>query len=144
MAVISVEETTETLVAGVEPKSTAVAPDRFAPVIVTGVPPDVVPEEGETPDSWGVGGAESLAVSTRVWEDPVPLNDPAAVHMVASQETPLRDALTAPAGSIGKSSDHEVPFQDSARVSLAIGDGSYRPVAIQKDADVQDTPDRLV
>ncbi len=51
-AVSEVSETTVTLVAGVEPKSTAVssgpAPFRLVPVTVTVVPPAVGPAAGET------------------------------------------------------------------------------------------------
>ena len=46
-AVIEVALTTVTFVAGVVPKSTAVAPVKSVPVIVTGVPPAVVPLVGE-------------------------------------------------------------------------------------------------
>ena len=42
-----VEFTTVTPVAAVPPKVTALAPDRFVPVIVTDVPPRVEPDEGE-------------------------------------------------------------------------------------------------
>ena len=45
-AVIEVSLTTVTLVAGVAPKSTAVAPVKPVPVIVTGVPPASVPLVG--------------------------------------------------------------------------------------------------
>jgi hypothetical protein len=45
-AVIDVEELTVKAAAGVVPKSTAVAPDRFVPVIVTLVPPLAGPEVG--------------------------------------------------------------------------------------------------
>ena len=45
-AVICVAETTVTLVAGVVPKSTAVAPLKTVPVMVTVVPPATGPEVG--------------------------------------------------------------------------------------------------
>ena len=47
VAVIWVEELTVKPVAAVEPKSTAVAPVKFVPVIVTEVEPEVEPEVGE-------------------------------------------------------------------------------------------------
>ena len=46
-AVISVAETTVKLVAATVPKSTLVAPVKPVPVMVTVVPPAVVPEVGE-------------------------------------------------------------------------------------------------
>ena len=46
VAVICEELTTVTFVAPFAPKSTAVAPVRFVPVIVTLVPPEAGPEEG--------------------------------------------------------------------------------------------------
>jgi hypothetical protein len=48
VAVIEVAESAVT-VAGVEPKSTAVAESRFAPVMVTEVPPAIGPSGGLTP-----------------------------------------------------------------------------------------------
>ena len=47
VAVIWVEELTVKPVAAVEPKSTAVAPVKLVPVIVTEVEPEVEPEVGE-------------------------------------------------------------------------------------------------
>ena len=47
-AVTCVSETATTLVAGVPPNETARAPSRLAPVMVTGVPPLVGPEDGLT------------------------------------------------------------------------------------------------
>ena len=38
------------IVAGLLPKSTAVAPARFVPLIVTGVPPSTAPEAGVKPE----------------------------------------------------------------------------------------------
>ena len=52
-AVIDVALFTVKLVAGVEPKSTAVAPVRFVPVMVTVVPPLVEPVAGLTADTVG-------------------------------------------------------------------------------------------
>jgi hypothetical protein len=46
-AVISVEDTTVKLVAATAPKATLVAPVNPVPVMVTVVPPAVVPEVGE-------------------------------------------------------------------------------------------------
>jgi hypothetical protein len=54
-AVIDVDETTVTLVAAAPPIVTAVAPVKPVPVMVTGVPPAVVPELGEI--ALTVGGA---------------------------------------------------------------------------------------
>ena len=45
-AIIMVGESTVKLVAGVVPKSTAVAPVKSVPVIVTVVPPDAGPSVG--------------------------------------------------------------------------------------------------
>jgi len=53
VAVIDVAELTVKLVAAVLPKSTTVAPVKFVPVIVTLVPPWVVPEVGEIPVTVG-------------------------------------------------------------------------------------------
>ena len=71
-AVISVDETTCTFVAAVVPKSTDVAPEKLLPVMVTGVPPDVEPEEGEMEERVGTGGSERWVISARVCCDPVP------------------------------------------------------------------------
>ena len=43
-------------VAAVEPNLTAVAPDRLVPVMMTGVPPAVVPDVGEIDVIVGAGG----------------------------------------------------------------------------------------
>jgi hypothetical protein len=61
IAVIEVGETTVTPVAALAPKSTAVAPVKPVPVIVTSVPPAVVPEVGLTPET--VGGEVEDAAS---------------------------------------------------------------------------------
>jgi hypothetical protein len=53
-AVIIVSFTTVTLVAGLIPKSTAVAPVNPAPVIATNVPPPGGPTAGVTPETVGV------------------------------------------------------------------------------------------
>src|SRR5438067_1949799 len=55
IAVIVVAELTTKLVAGVPPKDTAVAPVKFAPVMITDVPPAGVPELGLTDVTVGVG-----------------------------------------------------------------------------------------
>ena len=55
VAVIDVALVAVKLAAGVEPKSTAVAPLRFVPEMVTVVPPAAGPVAGLTPDT--VGGA---------------------------------------------------------------------------------------
>jgi hypothetical protein len=47
-ALIEVGPVTLKLVAGADPKCTAVAPVKFVPVIVTPVPPAVEPDEGLT------------------------------------------------------------------------------------------------
>ena len=70
VAVTSLEDTGFTLVAATFPKSTAVAPERFAPVIVMGVPPEVEPTSGLTPEISGTGGPDGmLPDSTRVCPD---------------------------------------------------------------------------
>jgi hypothetical protein len=52
-AVIWVSLTTLKLVAGVEPKLTAVAPVKLIPVIVTTAPPVASPDAGETDVTMG-------------------------------------------------------------------------------------------
>ena len=59
-AVISVDESTVKLVASMEPKSTYPAPERFSPVIVTLVPPEVGPVVGEMEETTGAGGTNGL------------------------------------------------------------------------------------
>ena len=56
---IVVELMTMTLVAGVVPKSTAVAPVKLVPVMVTEVPPAGRPPDGEIPVTVG-GGSDRL------------------------------------------------------------------------------------
>jgi len=53
VAVIDVAELTVKPVAAMLPKSTTLAPVKFVPVIVTLVPPAVVPELGEIPVTVG-------------------------------------------------------------------------------------------
>ena len=55
VAVMEVDELTVNVVVGEVPKSTAVAPVKLVPVIVTEVPPAVVPELGLTPVTVGGG-----------------------------------------------------------------------------------------
>jgi hypothetical protein len=55
VAVIDVSDVTVKLVAGVPPKSTAVAPVKAVPVMVTDAPPAVVPTTGETTVTVGAG-----------------------------------------------------------------------------------------
>jgi hypothetical protein len=55
-ALIELGPVTLKLVAGVEPKRTAVAPVKFVPVIVTAVPPAVEPDEGLTALTLGAEG----------------------------------------------------------------------------------------
>jgi hypothetical protein len=66
VAVINVELLTVKEAALLEPKSTAVAPLKFVPVMVTWVSPEVGPAFGLTPESSGVGGLGRLPDSTRV------------------------------------------------------------------------------
>ena len=54
--VMVVELTTLTFVAAVPPKVTLVAPVRFVPVMVTLVPPEVLPLGGEMELTAGAGG----------------------------------------------------------------------------------------
>jgi hypothetical protein len=63
VAVISVEETTVKLAAGFEPKSTAVAPVRFVPVMVTLVPPAGSPASGDTDVTVGPPEVTTLYVA---------------------------------------------------------------------------------
>jgi hypothetical protein len=58
VAVISVEESTTKLDAAADPKSTAVAPERFDPFTVTVVPPAVVPSLGLRPLTVGDEGGD--------------------------------------------------------------------------------------
>ena len=51
LAVIELAES-DVMSAAAEPKSTAVAPARFVPVMVTLVPPAGVPEPGDTRSPW--------------------------------------------------------------------------------------------
>jgi hypothetical protein len=53
VTVISVEVTTVTLVPAFEPKATVAPAIKFVPVNVTGVPPAVEPEDGDTPVTVG-------------------------------------------------------------------------------------------
>ena len=62
-AVIVVALTTVTLVAAVGPKSTAVAPVKPVPLIVTNVPPDAGPLVGLIPVTVGATGAVSTTLS---------------------------------------------------------------------------------
>lgn len=57
---IEVELLTVYDVAAVPPNDTAVAPVKFVPVIVTEVPPSVVPEAGETDVTTGAGGTVNV------------------------------------------------------------------------------------
>ncbi len=57
------------MVAAVEPKSTGVAPDRLVPVMVTEVPPAVVPEVGEILVMVGAAGGGATVLPL-----PVPLS----------------------------------------------------------------------
>jgi hypothetical protein len=63
VAVIDVSELNEKLVAGVWPKSTAVAPVKPEPVIVTVVPPPKGPEMGVTPVTAGAAGSAESETS---------------------------------------------------------------------------------
>ena len=63
VAVTCVELRTVKLVAAVVPNLTAVAPLRFVPVIVTALPPAVVPEVGETEPTVGAGGGGATNVN---------------------------------------------------------------------------------
>ena len=65
-AVISVSDTTEKLEADIEPKSIAVAPARFAPVMVTSVPPEAGPADGEIAVSEGRVSTAANTVPVRV------------------------------------------------------------------------------
>ncbi len=55
VAMMEVAERTVKAVAGNEPNATAVAPVRFVPVMVTGVPPVAGPASGLTPEMMGTG-----------------------------------------------------------------------------------------
>src|SRR5665213_53912 len=78
MQVIDVELTTTTLVAGIAPKKTAVAPVKLVPVTVTAVPPTRGPVVGLRPVTVGAGG------STVNWSAVRTAEVPAAVVTVKS------------------------------------------------------------
>ena len=63
MAVMDVLDTTTTLVAGLPPTVTLLAPVKLLPVIVMAVPPKVVPEVGETLEIVGAGIARKPVLS---------------------------------------------------------------------------------
>ena len=65
-AVIWVALTTVTFVAATLPKLTAVAPDKFVPVIVTDVPPVVGPVLGEIPVTVGAAAGFTVRVALTV------------------------------------------------------------------------------
>ena len=69
-----VDETTTTLVAATPPTVTLVAPVRFVPVIVIGVPPAVEPEVGVTEEMAG-----SAVLTTR---KPPPLKTSTGVSLL--------------------------------------------------------------
>jgi hypothetical protein len=72
-------ESTVNEAAGVEPKLTAVVPVKFAPVIVTVVPPDGGPEDGLTEDTAGSGWTSALNPSSLPALDPLAASaDPSA------------------------------------------------------------------
>src|SRR5271166_4739192 len=86
VAVIWVDELTVKVVAGLAPKSTVVAPVKSVPVIVTTVPPWVVPELGLTLVTVGAG------VTKVKWSAPELAEVPDGVVTVVS---------TVPAASAG-------------------------------------------
>jgi len=67
VAVIEVPLTTFTAVAAVPPILTVAPVRNPVPVIVTGVPPAVVPDTGEIPDTVGAGfGIEPVALKATI------------------------------------------------------------------------------
>jgi hypothetical protein len=80
--VIVVSETTVNDAAGVEPKLTAVVPEKFEPVIVTAVPPDGGPEDGLTEDTVGSGWTSALN----------PSSSPALLDPLAASVDPFASA----------------------------------------------------
>ena len=66
VAVIDVLLTTVTPVAAVPPRLTVAPARKPVPVMVTGVPPAVVPEAGETPLTVGAGLADPCPLARNV------------------------------------------------------------------------------
>jgi hypothetical protein len=60
VAVICVEDTTVKLVAGKVPNETPVAPEKLLPLIVTSVPPPVLPDDGLIPVTAGRDAATKV------------------------------------------------------------------------------------
>src|SRR5437588_9191976 len=73
-AVIDVSELTVKLVAFLEPNLTAVAPFRYAPVIVTVVPPLDGPLSGETLATVGGGTMNAHAAPAPSWSVGPPIS----------------------------------------------------------------------
>jgi hypothetical protein len=132
--VISVDESTFTFVAAVEPKSTDVAPERFEPVMVTGVSPEVEPEDGETEVTLGALGAVwciVVRITTSVEVTPTAMQ-----AFANTQETLLAEST--PDGRV--SCDQVTPFQERAAPAPVL----VCPTTWQKVAEVQETPLGLI
>ena len=65
-AVIEVSELMVKLLAGVDPNNTAVTPVKFAPLMVTGVPPQLEPELGFNPVIIGIGEGGIVIIVVKI------------------------------------------------------------------------------
>ena len=119
VAVIDVELLTVKEVALLEPKSTAVAPFKFVPVMVTWVPPIVVPENGDIEVM--VGAVESTQLSA------LPETSTAMQKVVDGHDTEVRPLV--PSMLLGL--DQVLPSQLSALPETS--------TAMQKVGDGHDT-----
>jgi hypothetical protein len=78
------------------------------------------------------------------WMPDVVMMLPTAVQPPAVQATPLRTLSSALKGLGVLWTDHEVPFQASARVSTTPELSVKEPTAVQALAEVHDTPERAL
>jgi hypothetical protein len=106
-----VELFTVTLVASLEPNWTVAPSRKLVPVTVTVVPPDSIPDLGETLET--VGPAKAVEVETIGTEPPAFVPPPTAVQVV-SHATPLSAALVTPAGVGGVVGVQALPISVSA------------------------------
>ncbi len=100
-----VDDTTEKLVAGVPLKVTAVTRVKFVPVMVTAVPPPVLPEVGLTAVTVGAAGAVKVN-----WSEAEVVDVPLGVVTVMS--TVAADS----AGEVAVIAESEVTVKETAAV----------------------------
>jgi hypothetical protein len=95
VAVMEVLFTTTTLVAAADPNVTNAPGAKFVPVIVTAVPPSVVPLFGDTPVTVGAGPLTTENVAICITHGPAPVSVavalllPAAVTTLSSAMSPF-------------------------------------------------------